>query len=240
MRRSRSISVASFVAALFGVRCAFCMECDDAAMSSEPVAGVPFSRLVSFSDGVVAVAVTVMVLPIVDIAGPSDGAGLLDVFSEHAGLLSAYFLTFYVVLSMWLAHHRTFDGMRAYDHVVFWLNGAWLATIALMPWPASLLGANGSGGGIGTFYWATLAVNSLMLQLISLRVVRRPELLEPGIARAGRIGSRGPMFTATFLFLAVVSALAPSVANGSAWLVIVAVSVVARLRGRRGQDSSAR
>ena len=193
-------------------------------MSSEPVAGVPFSRLVSFSDGVVAVAVTVMVLPIVDIAGPSDGSGLLDVFSEHAGLLSAYFLTFYVVLSMWLAHHRTFDGMRAYDHVVFWLNGAWLATIALMPWPASLLGA----------------VNSLMLQLISLRVVRRPELLEPGIARAGRIGSRGPMFTATFIFLAVVSALAPSVANGSAWLVIVAVSVVARLRGRRGQDSSAR
>ena len=48
------------------------------------------------------------------------------------------------------------------------------------------------------------------------------------------------MFNATFIFLAVVSAMAPSVANGSAWLVIVAVSVVARLRGRRGQDSSAR
>ena len=206
-------------------------------MPSEPVAGVPFARLISFSDGVVAVAVTVMVLPIVDIAGPPDGASILAVFSANAGLLAAFFLTFYVVLTMWLAHHRTFAGMRAYDRPVFWLNGVWLATIALMPWPTSLLGGNGSAGGIGSFYWGTLAVSSLMLQLISLRVVRRPELLEPGIDKARRIGSRGPIFTAAFLFLAVLSALAPNVANGSAWLVVVAVSVVSHLRIRRGQDS---
>jgi len=202
-------------------------------MSSEPVAGVPFARLISFSDGVVAVAVTVMVLPIVDIAGPPDGTSILDVFSANAGLLAAFFLTFYVVLTMWLAHHRTFDGMRAYDRPVFWLNGVWLATIALMPWPTSLLGGYGSAGGIGTFYWGTLAVSSLMLQLIAIRVARRPELLEPGVDSAGRIALRGPLFTATFLFLAVLSAVAPTVANGSGWLVIVAVSVIARVSSRR-------
>lgn len=209
-------------------------------MSSEPVAGVPFSRLISFSDGVVAVAVTVMVLPIVDIAGPADGASILDVFSENAGLLAAFFLTFYVVLTMWLAHHRTFDGMRAYDRPVFWLNGVWLATIAIMPWPTSLLGNHGSAGGIGTFYWGTLTVSSLMLQLIGIRVARRPELLEPGSDRAGRVGSRGPLFTAAFLFLAMLSAFAPTVADGGAWLVIVVVSVIARASSRaKGRPAQA-
>lgn len=206
-------------------------------MSSEPVAGVPFARLISFSDGVVAVAVTVMVLPIVDIAGPPDGASILAVFSANAGLLAAFFLTFYVVLTMWLAHHRTFGGMRAYDRPVFWLNGVWLATIALMPWPTSLLGNHGSAGGVGTFYWGTLAVSSLMLQFIAIRVARRPELLEPGVDRAGRIALRGPLFTATFLFLAVLSAVAPTVANGGGWLVIVAVSVIARMSSRAARTS---
>ena len=58
--------------------------------------GRAFDRLIAFSDGVVAVAATVLVLPLVDIAGPKPGSDstVWDIMSANTGTLISFFVTF--------------------------------------------------------------------------------------------------------------------------------------------------
>ena len=134
---------------------------------SEVTRGRSFERLVNFSDGVVAVAVTVLVLPIVDIAAPDSSQTMWDVLVAHVPQLLAYAITFYVVIVLWKVHHRLFSIIDAYDGPLFALNAMWLATIAFLPWPGNMIeGVDSFAQGVGVLYFGTLALNSLIIVLM--------------------------------------------------------------------------
>jgi len=145
------------------------------------MSGRPYERMLNFSDGVVAVAVTVMVLPVVDLEGPSPSRSVLDIIQAHSPLISGYFTAFLIVALIWIAHHRVMERLDAYDNTIMLLNTAWLATIAFFPWCTELTGeAKGFKFGVGELFFATLAVNTLMLLLITWHARRFPDLLRPG------------------------------------------------------------
>lgn len=181
-----------------------------------------FDRLVNFTDAVVAIGITLQLLPLIDVGGPTAGETVWDVISENSGQIVAFALSFVVVIAMWSTHNRIFNVMHRYDGTTFLLNVLLLVAIVFLPWPTAMYGdavneqVVGSGG-VGLLYWWTLASISGLGSLIALHAWRHPELLEPGVAerraserRANQ--ARGALFFAAFIVIGVVSEFAPAIA----------------------------
>jgi len=110
--------------------------------------GRAVDRLINFSDAVVAVAITLMVLPLTDIAGPEGDQTILTIMNDHWPQLVTFLFTFYVVAIMWTAHNRILNVISGYDASIFWLNTTWLAAIVLLPWLTAMRDSgSGSVGG---------------------------------------------------------------------------------------------
>jgi uncharacterized membrane protein len=100
-------------------------------------AEVEFNRIVAFSDGVFAIAITLLVLGLTVPQGLDDlTQTLLD---SHDDLI-AYAISFAVLGKYWLAHHRFFSALERFDDRLMGLNLLYLAFIALVPFTSQVLG----------------------------------------------------------------------------------------------------
>jgi uncharacterized membrane protein len=150
------------------------------------------ARVVSFSDGVFAITVTLLVLEIRPPAGyPSLLHGLLMLWPSYL----AYALTFLFIGQVWANHHVMFDHIRAADRAVLLLNTLLLMIVAFLPFTTSVLaGALRSGRGLQTatvFYGIAFDATALMFNAVwqyarHHRLLR--ETLDPADATA--IGRR--------------------------------------------------
>ena len=102
--------------------------------------GRSFDRLINFSDAIVAVAITVLVLPIAGLSIERGEATVWEVLGDHRGEIITFFFTFFVVSVMWLTHNRAMNELRGYDGTIFWLNTSWLSIIAFLPVTSALYG----------------------------------------------------------------------------------------------------
>ncbi len=96
------------------------------------------ARLLAFSDGVFAIAITILVLGL-DVP---EGLGNTQLLDELAGLTPRYFsaaLSFVIIGRFWLAHHGLFDHIPTADRTVLVLGTALLAPIVLLPFVTELL-----------------------------------------------------------------------------------------------------
>jgi uncharacterized membrane protein len=113
-------------------------------MEREPDRGtdrgsVGYERIVPFSDGVFAIAITLLVLGI-DV--PSvPGSRLGDAIRALGPSVLSYFIGFAVIGVFWLGHHRLFNAVR--DFIVR-MNIVYLSLVSLMPFTTGLLGNYGS------------------------------------------------------------------------------------------------
>jgi uncharacterized membrane protein len=187
-----------------------------------------FDRLVNFTDAVVAIALTLQLLPLTEIPGPQDGETVWQVLAENWGQIFAFLLSFIIVIVMWTVHNRLFNVLRTYDATILWLNIAWMLAIAFLPWPTAMYGnANSSevvgGGGVGLLYWANLALISALGSMIAHHARRHPELLEPGalsrgwLAQSTRSRWRGLAFATYLLMVGVASEL---LGSHTGWLAL--------------------
>lgn len=144
-----------------------------------------FDRLVNFTDAVVAIAITLQILPLIEVEGPKTGKTVWQVIAENFSHISAFSISFAVLMVLWFKHNRVFNVMRAYDGVILWLNSAWLLCIVFLPWPSAMYGMAVDDGilgstGIGLLYWWNMAAISGFGLLIARHAWRTPSLLEPG------------------------------------------------------------
>lgn len=210
--------------------------------------GRAFDRLINFSDAVVAVAVTVLVLPIADITLSRGEDSVWEVLSNHAGEIITFFFTFYVVSIMWLTHNRFMNQLRGYDGVIFWLNTAWLSIIAFLPVTSALYsdsGQDGSGGwfsgtiliGSGMLYWGSLSLISFIITLMSLRARSNTNLYDPEQAIWGwKEISRGWIYATYFLIIGVVSLFSSGIASYLPLGLLVLPFLLRRDNSRIGSD----
>lgn len=197
-------------------------------------------RLINFSDAVVAVAVTLLALPLVDIAGPSAGQSVWTVLGDHTGEIYSFLFTFYVVIAMWAVHNRILNSLRHMDGPIMWLNATWLALIVLLPWFSAMYGESqifsdggesGDALGVGLLYWGTLAAISMVGASMGWRLRGRPDLAESeDVGRDWWAAYRGPILAAYFLLIGIVSVYAPSAAS---WLPFGIIPLSILLRPRR-------
>ena len=106
-----------------------------------------FGRVMSFTDAVFAIAMTLLVVEIgvpETIDGATDDPGaLLGAFADKGPLIFAFFLGCYVIGFYWAAHHRFMSWLDAVDRGFVLLTVVYLTFVALLPFPTGVLGEFG-------------------------------------------------------------------------------------------------
>ena len=138
-----------------------------------------FDRIVNFSDATVAIAMTVLVLPLVELGGDTEpGDSLWHLLSENSNAIFGFLLGFLVIWSMWVNHHRVMEYFADYDSTVLALHLLWLLTMVTIPFTTQLITNNDLyQHGATALYVAVLLVSSIALHLLGLRGRQHPELL---------------------------------------------------------------
>ncbi len=204
--------------------------------SSSGEAGRDRDRIVNLSDGVFAIAITLLVL---DIRAPDIPQNMVS--SQLPGALLSlwpkflsYILSFVGISAFWLIHHSIFRPIRSYDRILLYLNFLFLMIVAFLPFPTSLLGEYGDRQLPVAIYAATLAVGRLLLTALHWHSTRNDRLLdEPQDPATVRFFlKRGLTIPVIFLLSIAISFFSVSVAIFT-WLVMLVVdTVVIRRRFR--------
>ena len=136
-----------------------------------------FDRFVNFSDAVVAIAITLLILPAVDAVNDRAIGTAGDFFRDNGDRLFAFGLSFLVIANFWAGHHRLFEHVRAYSRRMMGLNMLWLLTIVFLPLPTEMLAVHGDGEALVRFvYIASVLASSLAIAALGFLIDRTPAL----------------------------------------------------------------
>jgi uncharacterized membrane protein len=107
----------------------------------EPLA---FERIVFFSDAVFAIAITLLVLEIKvpHIPHTAGAAETLTILGRLIPKVVGYLVSFVVLGSFWIEHHRIFRYIRRFDAGLLWRNIFMLLIVAFVPFPTALFSEN--------------------------------------------------------------------------------------------------
>ena len=127
-----------------------------------PRDSVEFGRVLAFSDGLFAIAMTLLVVGIVvPTVSDSDSVGeLADALGELQSNVISFFISFAVIGRYWVAHHAFFALLKAMDRGLIGLNLLYLAFIAFLPFPTALLGTYFENPLAVTIYAVSVAIVS--------------------------------------------------------------------------------
>ena len=93
----------------------------------EPVPDRGIDRLVGFSDAVLAIAITLVALPLVDSAQALGTEPVAALFQHNSWALLSAASSFFAITLIWIGHNRLFDEEPAMPAPLLWINSAWLA-----------------------------------------------------------------------------------------------------------------
>lgn len=139
-------------------------------------------RLVFFTDAVVAIALTLLVLPLTEIVPELVAAHgeSIEAITGHEQQIGSFLLSFLVISRQWISHHRLFQHVQAYNQTLFLVNLAWLLTVVLLPFATQLVGAFGTDKFTCLFYIGMMVVNGACQAAMTWTVRTRPELAKDG------------------------------------------------------------
>jgi uncharacterized membrane protein len=102
------------------------------------------ARMESFSDGVIAIIITVMVFDIKfrELAHGFTHHDVINGFQVLWPKIGAYAFSFLVLGTMWLNHHHMFHLVQIVDEKLMWFNLNFLFWLSLIPLPTSMIGRN--------------------------------------------------------------------------------------------------
>ncbi len=206
-------------------------------MSTDPASTGPrddlpgVERLLALSDGVVAIAITLLVLqlnvpPPAKLADPASASELATQLGNGADQLISYVISFYVIAQFWLVHHRVFRRMAGQREGLAWWNFVFLFTITVMPFTSDLLGKYSANPLAVDIFAVNLLAATLATQL-TLVYGRRKDLL---IAETARETQAAQMRAVASVFVIVLSIGIAWVNTGAAkycWLLLAIAPRVA-------------
>jgi uncharacterized membrane protein len=180
---------------------------------------------VALSDGVFAIALTLLVL---GISFPELASNRHDEIGRQLlhrrGELGSYALSFAVIALLWVRHHAFMRGLEVIDARVTFLNLAYLAFVAFLPYPTHILGAYGDEPASVVLYAITCGIVATFGSLMRVHA-QRAHLLSPlGSTLVAR--REHWLLTPAVFFLSIPVAFASPTAAKFCWLLLL----LARLR----------
>lgn len=141
----------------------------------------PTTRVEAFSDGVMAIAITLLIL---EVRVPHEGPLLANLLKLWPSYL-AYLASFLTIGIIWLNHHSFFGRVRQVDHVLHWYNLLLLLGVSFLPFPTAVLAEHVAHGGTdarvaAAFYGLVGVLMTLPWVGMWHRLSQQPALMEPG------------------------------------------------------------
>jgi uncharacterized membrane protein len=193
------------------------------------------ARLEAFSDGVLAIAATLLVLELS--VPPADFGNLWRGIAHQWPAYLAYVTSFVTIGGIWFAHHGLFRRLAQADGIVTKLNLLLLMLVSFLPFPTKLVAEafdNTSSERAAVIFYglALLSVNAVVSVLWRYIAAHR-ELLEPDVtdAEVATITRETTPGMAFYVGVILLAALAPHVAAFG--YLVIAVLAVMRSRGDR-------
>jgi uncharacterized membrane protein len=205
-----------------------------------PRDSVEFGRVLAFSDGMFAIAMTLLV---VGIAVPTleDGDSvheLGDALGDLTPDFVSFFVSFAVIGRYWLAHHQFFSLLNRMDQGLIGINLGYLTFIAFLPFPTALLGEYFENPLSVAIYAGAVAIVSGMEVVLFRHAYRNGLLtrpLTPEVFRWGAMMSLSPViFFAASMPLAFLNT---TLAVGT-WFLAVPFQIIAQRWRPEGADKS--
>ena len=194
------------------------------------------TRVEAFSDGVFAIAITLLVLEIrVPHGDHGLWAGLLVLWPSYI----AFLMSFSVILIMWVNHHELLRMVQGVNYPFLFANGFLLLTVTFVPFPTAVLAANLATPEATTavaFYCATFVANALCWNVLFATIVRggllRADVTAATVSNVRRAYYVGVLVYAAATGLAFVRPVLGLLLNLSLWVVWITL-------GYRAESSSA-
>ena len=191
-----------------------------------------FDRIVNLSDAVVAIAATLLILPLVDTASTirsSDVGGLLV---EHWNALFAFVLSFAVICRFWLVHHGMFNQLVGFTKPLLWVNFVWMLSIAFLPFPTELIAFYRIDHPVASgLYVGTMLLTSAASTTQQWIAIRTPSIQAPEVRGTLSIAP-GLSATTTLLVVLVIVIVLPDVGLWALLLLIPAGWIGGHFAGR--------
>jgi uncharacterized membrane protein len=193
-----------------------------------------YARLISFRDAVTAIAITLLILPLVDAASTTSHQDLHQFYDHNRSKLLVFVVSFVVIGRFWWGQHQLSDRLKTYNSVVVGGTFLWLLSIVFLPLPTELLGAGHTNSrGVESLYVGTMIVASIASLVQHWAALHWPELQNDAQEKRVPLGgsvSQVVLMAIALLLLNLVKAV-------GLWSLLVLVltdpidRVVARRRG---------
>jgi uncharacterized membrane protein len=191
------------------------------------------ARLLTLTDGVVAIALTLLVLqlqiPATEMIkdNPDSPSALWHALDVDGAELTSYLVSFFVIAQFWLVHHRVLRTMRGHSEGLAWRNFAFLLTLTLMPFTSDLLGRYGHNPLAITLFGINLVAISATTQWIRFYADRHGLIDERRRSSYEElVGRVRALLTVAVVSLALVLAWTDASLARYAWLLFLVVPVI--------------
>jgi uncharacterized membrane protein len=146
-------------------------------------------RLEAFSDGVIAIAITLLVLEI-DVPKPESPGTLAHKLAEQWPSYVAYAVSFLTIGVIWINHHAMLRRVQSVDHSALVFNLVLLLLIGVLPWSTALMAEylrEDEGQHLAAaIYGGSFLAMAVAFYALQRHLMLRPQLLLPTITPEAR------------------------------------------------------
>jgi uncharacterized membrane protein len=192
-------------------------------------------RLITLSDGVVAIALTLLILDIrvpTGLRHPDSVSALADALSGTIPNWISYLISFYVIAQFWVIHHKVFRGIRAQGGGLAAWNFLFLFTISVMPFTSALVGEFPENPLSVIIFSANLILANLATRGMLIFSRRRHLLTSRGDAVLGEFQSLSGVIDLTFYVISIPVALISPDLGKLCWLGLALSNRIAAMINR--------
>jgi uncharacterized membrane protein len=205
-------------------------------MNEPTVSGLSKHRIEALTDGIYAVAMTLLVIEL-KLPASESIATEVDLINAVGHLLPrfiAWVISFLVLSLFWLGHHRLFQVVRHVDGRLIGLNIVQLGMVCLMPFSSALSGEFGGAVFSQVFYSLNMTMLSVFALLIARYIYRHPELcaypMTEGAYLAARFRISGLIVISVVAVL--ISMVMPARGNIAFMLMMLIMPISRRIEAR--------
>jgi uncharacterized membrane protein len=195
-------------------------------------------RFKAFVDAVVAIAMTLLILPLMESVSEAASGTLstAEFFVEHSGQLLSFGLSFVLIATFWMGHHRQYRDVEWVTGPLLWINIAWMATIVWLPVPTAMIGQMETDSLQPVVYIGTLILTQITTLAGWLYLLRHPDFTTTpvDVLRAGVIGDLAAIIL--FLIALAIAVFVPSLGYAGL-LVLLLTGVVTTLLSRASRQA---
>ncbi|HSS33718.1 MAG TPA: TMEM175 family protein [Solirubrobacterales bacterium] len=177
------------------------------------------NRLEAFSDGVFAIAITLLVL---EIHVPDPGSGQLGrELAAQWPSYAAFFISFLTIGIIWINHHAMLRRLRVADHSILVWNLLLLMTVSILPFTTALMAAylkesEGEGLAAGIYSGSFLLMGVVFAGMNRHILFRRPQFLAEEVDERARLRTLrlAALGVVPYLFAVALAPVSPYISLG--------------------------